>query len=170
MMIAELIMSYFSWSDLWAPGVEDIVRYGPRGRYFHVGVWTGPDGDLLCVRRCETNEEADRCLAPPGWNVFDATLRSVAVRLALAVVDHFQDVEFRKWLERHPQEGPSAPIRFLEELCRGRDAFEKWLTKNHFDFRDFEDVNHQGVMFEDQGESWLAEFYDNGNFKQLVWA
>ncbi len=45
-----------------------------------VGVWTGPDRDLLCVRECDTSIEAEKWLAPPGRMILDATLRSLWVR------------------------------------------------------------------------------------------
>lgn len=124
----------------------------------------------LYVRRCDENIDAHRSLSPPGWTLLDATLRSVVLRAALKVVDHLQNVELDKWLKTHPLEGPPTPIRFLEVLCFGRTAFEEWLTKQGYEFRAWDDGEHHGVMFEDCGEHWLAEFYDNGNFKQLVWA
>jgi len=49
-------------------------KFGPR---WHAGVWTGPQRDLLCVKACETNEEAELCLSPGGWTPEEA------VKLAL---------------------------------------------------------------------------------------
>jgi len=42
---------------------------GPR---WHVGVWTGPDSDLVCLKDCNTKEEAERWLSPGGWTPADA--------------------------------------------------------------------------------------------------
>jgi len=50
-------MPYFDWPDNWA-----------------AGVWTGPQDDLLCVKPCETNEEAERWLSPCANSALDAVL------------------------------------------------------------------------------------------------
>lgn len=83
-MIAEYIMSRCGWDAVWF--LEAIgEKPAPGAKWWHflrsgaclVGVWTGPDGDLLCVRRCETAEEAERWLSPPGRIILDAALRSL---------------------------------------------------------------------------------------------
>ncbi len=42
-----------------------------------IGTWTGPDCDLLCVRRCDTYVDAERWLAPSGRTILHAALRSL---------------------------------------------------------------------------------------------
>jgi hypothetical protein len=51
------------FTHLWYahPGGTEHNRFGKR---WHAGMWTGPDGDLICVRPCETSVEAERCLSP----------------------------------------------------------------------------------------------------------
>lgn len=82
------------WSEFHAAGFTDIwyahpgpkpyahyqtgevrERFGPR---WHAGVWTGPDRDLLCVKPCDTAEDAERWLSPGGHSP------EGAVRIALA--------------------------------------------------------------------------------------
>jgi len=82
------------FTDLWyanpGPGVHTQdgqkrylhERFGPR---WHAGVWTGPQQDLVCVKHCETNEEAERWLSPGGWTPEEA------VRLALEL--HARNME-----------------------------------------------------------------------------
>jgi hypothetical protein len=55
---------------------------GHKNRWM-VGVWTGPDYDLICVRHCYTKEEAERWLSPGGTTPEIAALKSVWKRLAL---------------------------------------------------------------------------------------
>jgi hypothetical protein len=73
-MIAEAICHIMGWPDAWYahPGTLGLwpasrLRFSAQmlvdGRW-HVGVWTGREGDLLCVKRCRTNREANRCLSP----------------------------------------------------------------------------------------------------------
>ena len=83
-MLAELIMSRCGWDAVWFLAARG-ATLPPGARWWHflrkgaclVGTWTGPDGDLLCVRPCLTVEEAERWLAPPGRTVLDATTRSL---------------------------------------------------------------------------------------------
>lgn len=116
MVLAEIIMARFGWSAVWITGVLDpddlpagVTDYRPlevfRGRGVYVGVWTGPDHDMICVRCCETNADADRYRSPPGRTVLDATLRSLAVRLSNGLATHLQEVEVRKWLRRQAEIG-----------------------------------------------------------------
>lgn len=100
------VMALNGWTDLWyanpfhertrlRPGVtigelwaergwicpsdlapRDAQRnFGPR---WHVGVWTGPDRDLVCLKACATSDEAERWLSPGGWTPEDAVERAVA--------------------------------------------------------------------------------------------
>lgn len=83
-MIAEIIMHRMDWNEVWYADVprrgwwRDAWRYLFKydGRW-HVGVWTGPQLDLICVRRCATNAEAERSLSPSGRTILSATLKAL---------------------------------------------------------------------------------------------
>lgn len=87
-MLAEYLMYRFGWETVWMPGVRaeknDIPRrpfdFFRSGECF-VGTWTGPDSDLLCVRRCKTLEEAEMWLSPPGHTILGATLKALLLRM-----------------------------------------------------------------------------------------
>jgi hypothetical protein len=74
------------------PGPREYTDYQPGGRSerfgprWHAGIDTGPQGDLICVRPCLTNEEAERWLSPGGWTPDEAVDLALAKleRLALA--------------------------------------------------------------------------------------
>ena len=82
-MLTEYILQRMGWDSIWYahPGPGGLRRlwrmrvFWP-GR-FHVGVWTGPQLDLLCIERCDTNEEAERALSPSGPTVLLATLAAL---------------------------------------------------------------------------------------------
>jgi hypothetical protein len=77
-MLTELIMDRCGWDAVWFLGGNGLVpgwRFWQR-RHCYVGTWTGPAGDLLCVRRCETADEAEHWLSPAGRTMLDAALRS----------------------------------------------------------------------------------------------
>ena len=98
-MLAEIIMDYYGWDgivcfgvrhpDNPAPGREmhwlpwDVFRRGS----FMVGVYTGKDGDLLCVQKCSDWESPEAYLSPAGRSILQATLKTLYVRL---VMDHLQ--------------------------------------------------------------------------------
>jgi hypothetical protein len=68
-MIVEAIMHRMGWADIWYAHPGNFGMRHFRRRYiwpgrWGVGVWTGPQNDLLCIKRCDTNEEAERCLSP----------------------------------------------------------------------------------------------------------
>ena len=44
------------FQELWSPG---------KGSWF-AGVWTGPQFDLICVKKCKSNPEAEIWLSPSG--------------------------------------------------------------------------------------------------------
>jgi hypothetical protein len=70
-MVYDVVMEYFGWDSLWHPN---------PGQWY-VGIWTGPDRDLLCVKHCETAEEAEQCLSPQGECYEDAfTLAMMKIR------------------------------------------------------------------------------------------
>jgi hypothetical protein len=78
-MLTELLMDLMGWTDAWVLGRSRISWHPWRRDSAHVGVWTGPHHDLLCVRHCETNEEAEAWLSPSGRTILGATLRSMWV-------------------------------------------------------------------------------------------
>jgi hypothetical protein len=55
-------------------------HFGPR---WHAGIWTGPEHDLVCVRACSTNKEANRYLSPGGWSPEEAVRCALAKRREL---------------------------------------------------------------------------------------
>lgn len=78
------IMQQYGWTALWYanprwPGVvwtaDEIAQFGPR---WHAGVWTGPQSDLVCVKPCAENEEAEVWLSPAGWTPQEALELAVA--------------------------------------------------------------------------------------------
>ena len=73
-MIVELICHRMGWSSIWYanPGpygltalLKNKFELAWPGRW-HVGVWTGPQNDLICVKHCQTNPEAEKYLSPSG--------------------------------------------------------------------------------------------------------
>lgn len=80
-MIVEWFMDRYGWRDIWYLGSNRPEQYRHWWSFItekaaYVGVWTGPQLDLICVRECETNAEAEIWLSPEGWTIFDAALRS----------------------------------------------------------------------------------------------
>lgn len=49
------------------------------------GIWTGPQHDLICVKKCSTNEEGDIWLSPEGKTPEEATRLALEKRSNLAV-------------------------------------------------------------------------------------
>ena len=90
-MIAETLMHFCGWDAVWYCDVrsdgdpEELRQWWreiiPAKDGCLVGTWTGPDGDLLCVRECDTAQEAERWLAPPGRTILHAAVRSLWVRV-----------------------------------------------------------------------------------------
>lgn len=79
------------FTDIWYahPGPRPYAWYQDRelakrfgGRWF-AGVFTGPQHDLICVKQCETNEEAERFLSPPGWSPQEAIQLALEKRRAM---------------------------------------------------------------------------------------
>ncbi len=66
--ILHRLLSRLDW-EVWAE----------EGRYI-VGVWTGPDGDLMSVRPCRTNGGAEYWLAPGATTLLGAIVRSLVLR------------------------------------------------------------------------------------------
>ena len=98
-MLAEIIMDYYGWDEVWCAGVRHPDNPPPgretcwlpwhvfRSRSFMVGVLTGKDNDLVCVKKCSHDEDPETFLAPAGRSILTATLKTLAVRLALDFVD-----------------------------------------------------------------------------------
>lgn len=82
-MIADFIIYRMGWSDIWMPhagfrGAWCWLTFSRRSRWV-VGTWTGPEGDLLCVKKCKTNVEAERHLSPGGPTLTLAAIFAVGV-------------------------------------------------------------------------------------------
>ena len=79
------IMARYGWADMWYanPFQKGTVltnnniglgtNFGPR---WACGVWTGPQNDLLCLKECDTNEEANEWLSPMGYTPKAAALKA----------------------------------------------------------------------------------------------
>jgi len=85
-VLTEWLMERYGWDAVWFLGSNGLRR-GPL-RFFGpgtclVGTWTGPDLDLLCVKECDTPDEADACLSPEGWTITHAALRAWLKRLSV---------------------------------------------------------------------------------------
>lgn len=105
-------MAVYGWDEVWAPGIGDPDNPAPgndrhrplnafKVRGFLVGTWTGPDGDLLCVKRTAWKCEAERYKSPCGRTILDATLRGLVVRLCGDVSKYLQDYPLRTWKKNH---------------------------------------------------------------------
>ena len=62
-------MARYGWDSIWDLSPLDTsgpiaVREGRAKPKVGIGVWTGPQGDLLCLKSCVTNAEADLWLSP----------------------------------------------------------------------------------------------------------
>jgi hypothetical protein len=74
-------MAYYGFSDIWysnpwpigSSPTEDIPCYR-----WHVGVWTGPHRDMLCLKQCLTNDEAHAWISPAGEDIQDAIKKAIA--------------------------------------------------------------------------------------------
>ena len=81
-------MERHGWRDVWFLGSN---RPHPRWWQFigpkacAVGIWTGPELDLICVCECRNREEAERCLSPFGWTITHAAFRAWLKRRSLDV-------------------------------------------------------------------------------------
>lgn len=108
-MLAEYIMFKMGWTEVWLPGASGREPSLPgAGQLFEegtavVGMWTGPDDDLLCVKRHDHDvEQARRWCSPPGRTILDACLRGLIVYAANSVVD---------WLWRTGDDSDALPQR-----------------------------------------------------------
>lgn len=78
-MIAEWLIHRAGWGFAWCanPGPYAARQWLRTEPPWHVGELIGPAKNLVCVRWCETNEDARACTSPAGWTVLDATLRAL---------------------------------------------------------------------------------------------
>lgn len=76
-MIIEYIMHKYGWTDIWYAHPGTFIYNFIWGGCFLVGKCTGPQSDLICVKDCETNEEAEKYLSPCGITILSATIKAV---------------------------------------------------------------------------------------------
>ena len=69
-MLVEWLMHRMGWTDIW------YAHPGPMKPHhdWYAGIWTGPQHDLICVRRCDNNEDAEFCLSPGADTILGAVL------------------------------------------------------------------------------------------------
>jgi hypothetical protein len=66
------------------------------GECFYVGYWTGPDGDLIAVRRASTSSgAANYWLSPPGNTLLGALLRALILRFTGLRISAWSDTARR---------------------------------------------------------------------------
>lgn len=80
-MLSEVIMHRMGWTHAWYahPGPLSLRwtrEVLVRGRWM-VGVWTGAHNDLLCVKQCTTDAEAETYLSPAAPTVLLACLAAL---------------------------------------------------------------------------------------------
>jgi len=75
MLLVETLMHVAGWDAVWYahPGSVRIAVKDPR---WHVGVWAGPDNDLICVWPAATKERAKLMLSPGGRTITSAAVRA----------------------------------------------------------------------------------------------
>lgn len=81
-MILLWLMRRYAWDSIWCCSGVRLLNDLRRG-VFYVGEWTGPDRDLICVKRCETSEEANRWLSPRGRTPLIAAVKAALKRWKL---------------------------------------------------------------------------------------
>ncbi len=74
--VAETMAAY-GWDSIWEMSPLDAsgpiaVREARAKPWVAVGVWTGPQKDLLCLKGCQSNPEADLWLSPNAETKEDA--------------------------------------------------------------------------------------------------
>ena len=65
------------------------------------------------------------------------------------------------------------PRAFLCAVTLGREAFVDYLAARGVAVQRFPDDHPErpgAIEFQSDDETWLAEFYPKGHFKQLVWS
>jgi len=75
-MISELLIHWFKFTDVWYahPGkLRHAILWGGR---WHVGFYNY-EIDLICVKRCKTNEEGELYLSPGSRTILGATIKAI---------------------------------------------------------------------------------------------
>lgn len=70
------ILKAFNWTAIWIAGGGNLPYV------FGVGIWTGPDRDLICVRPARSRAEAEYYLSP--------MCRSLMVAIIRAIIKYFR--------------------------------------------------------------------------------
>lgn len=65
------ILKAFGWTDIWVAGG------GSLSYVFAVGLWTGPNKDLICVRPARSRVEAEYYLSPMSRSLIFATIKAI---------------------------------------------------------------------------------------------
>lgn len=76
------LFQYFSkygWSEVFYANPFEIGHIPKQDwkKRWHVGVLTGPDLDLICLKHCVTNKEAHQFLSPGGDDIIQATIKAI---------------------------------------------------------------------------------------------
>jgi hypothetical protein len=116
-MIAELIIHYVGWTDVW---------YAQR---WHVGFSTGPDKDLVCVRHSVTADDAEEALSPSGYTVLHATVLSAVKLVRLNLKNRIWGRDIVQVPRRG--DGPGEVERLHGEIDREKLAF--WSLQGLYD-------------------------------------
>jgi hypothetical protein len=79
-MLLRWLMNRYGWDTVWAPGMGDVSfqRRWLAWDSYRVGIWTGPDMDMLCTKWCATDRDAERWLSPGGPTMLLAAMCAVA--------------------------------------------------------------------------------------------
>ena len=85
-MITEYMMHRFGWADICYFGPRTFFQSLKWGERWHIGVWTGPQNDLLCLKPCKTNEECEIWLSPGGTTIKLAMIGAISKYLYLKKV------------------------------------------------------------------------------------
>ena len=68
-------MAFYGFTNIWYSNpwpLGSSPNYDRPGQRWFAGVWTGPQNDMLCLKICPTNEEAETWLSPAGYDLRDA--------------------------------------------------------------------------------------------------
>jgi hypothetical protein len=68
-------MAFYGFTNIWYSNpwpIGSSPTHDTPGQRWFAGVWTGPENDMLCLKICATNEEAEQWLSPAGYDLRDA--------------------------------------------------------------------------------------------------
>ncbi len=80
-MIAELIIHLNGWDAVWYANPGKLSRWLLSSGRWHVGFWTGPHNDLVCVARTASRTAAEKWLSPGGRTILSAALKAMWLRM-----------------------------------------------------------------------------------------